>query len=431
MLFVAAVLGVLTAGAPAAAAAAPSQEPGVVSPAVPAQADARPAPRDAPRWSFTWDDRPSLRWGDRFRLDARLRLQNDFQWSPAFADGYDFFFALKRAGVRGNVGHAVTYAVDREVNVPAPWRDVYVNVRISPALEIQAGQFKLPFGLDQNTPLTSLDFVYRSRLGALLSPGRDPGVMVHGRSSDDRWTYFAGAFTHDGRTARIVGDERRVQGGATFAGRLHARPFGTSSTAVRTLQLGLATTLSDVPEGLPALRGTLPIGGTFLLPATPVNGRRVRIGLEAQWLPGTFSFRGELAHVMTERRRLGPGESDLSPLRATAWFASAIWIATGEKAVAGPDDPERPLFDGGPGALEIGARVERLSFDSSGAGPPSLAPDADAVARRSDLVWTFGATWYWNRWAKVQANLIRDRLTGQLTPSVSRWSRVVRLQLVF
>ena len=49
----------------------------------------------------------------------------------------------------------------------------------------------------------------------------------------------------------------------------------------------------------------------------------------------------------------------------------------------------------------------------------------------SDLTWTFGASWYWNRWAKVQANLIHDRVVSTITKAESRWSQVVRLQLVF
>jgi len=432
MFLAAAILGALAAGVPVAAPVPGQSQAGTPPTPVGAPAETLQTSEHADGWSFGWDDRPSLRWGDRFRLDVRFRLQTDFQWSPVFDDGYDFFLALKRLGVRGNVGPSISYAFDREINVPKPWRDAYVNVRFSPALEVRAGQFKLPFGLDQNTSLTSLDFVYRTRLGTLLSPGRDPGVMTHGQLGHDRWSYFAGVFAHDGRTARLISDALRVQGGATFAGRLLARPFARRTAALRTLQIGGATTLSDVPEGLPGVRGTLPIGETFVLPATPVKGRRMRAGLEAAWTPGPLSFKGEWARVTTERLDQAPGGGDLAPLRSEAWFVSVAWIVTGETADARADNPNHPVFQGGPGGIELAARVERLTFGSTASRvPPIPALGADPVPEASDLVWTFGASWYWNRWVKMQANAIHDRVTVDFAAPVSRWSQVVRLQLVF
>jgi len=431
MFLAAAILGALATCAPVAAPAGGQSAGTTAAQSAEPTSDKNGPSQPGEGWSFVWDDRPSLRWGDQFSLDLRLRLQTDFQWSPIFSDGHDFFFALKRAGIRGNLGRSVTYAIDREINVPKPWRDVYVSAQVTPAFEVRAGQFKLPFGLDQNTSLTSLDFVYRSRLGTLLSPGRDPGVMVFGRLSGDRWTYHAGVFAHDGRTARLITDALRVQGGATFAGRLLARPFARSSSALRTLQVGGATTISDVPEGLPGLRGTLPIGGNFLLPETPVKGGRIRAGAEALWLPGPFSFKGEWAQVTTERRDQAADGGDLSPLRSRAWFVSAAWIVTGETAEERADHPHRPLFQGGPGGIEVAVRLERLGFGSTSDAEPSVDPHADAVPDVHDLVWTFGASWYWNRWAKVQANVIHDRVTSTVASPASRWSQVVRLQLVF
>ena len=46
---------------------------------------------------------------------------------------------------------------------------------------VQVGHFQHPFSLDENTSPVDLDFAYRSRAAAQLAPGRDWGVMVHGR----------------------------------------------------------------------------------------------------------------------------------------------------------------------------------------------------------------------------------------------------------
>ena len=63
------------------------------------------------------------------------------------------------------------------------WRDVYANYQQFDFVQVQGGKFKLPFSLDENTSPTNLDFVYRSLAARVLAPGRDRGVMVHGRAA--------------------------------------------------------------------------------------------------------------------------------------------------------------------------------------------------------------------------------------------------------
>ena len=63
-----------------------------------------------------------------------------------------------------------------------PERDAFANLRVDRAFEVRAGQFKMPFGRDALTGGANLDFVYRSLAGRLLAPGRDLGVMAHGRA---------------------------------------------------------------------------------------------------------------------------------------------------------------------------------------------------------------------------------------------------------
>ena len=109
-----------------------------------------------------------------------------------------FDIARRRIGVEGEIADVADFQIEREFADRRPWRDVYVNYRGLDRVELQAGQFKLPFGLDENTSSTNLDFVYRSR-AARLSPGRDPGLMAHGRVGVVR--YEAGAI-HSGRRQR-------------------------------------------------------------------------------------------------------------------------------------------------------------------------------------------------------------------------------------
>ena len=118
-------------------------------------------------------------------------------------------------------------------------------------MQVQGGQFRLPFSLDENTGSTNLDFVYRSLAARQLAPGRDPGVMVHGRVLPRRLLrYEAGVFSDDGRNARTSNPDK-VWGGTTVAGRVAVQPWRTLESVLEDLQVGVAATRSEVPEGIP------------------------------------------------------------------------------------------------------------------------------------------------------------------------------------
>ena len=112
---------------------------------------------------------------------------------------------------------------------------------------------------------------------------------------------------------------------------------------------------------------------------------------------------------------------------------SGTWAITGEKKADGLDAPKEPLFQGGFGAVEVGARIEELKFDSLATGePPSTSPRADVILGNSDKVFTFGVNWYVNRWVKVQFNVFKETLAdpaqGPVPAKSSFWSRAVRFQ---
>src|SRR5829696_5747197 len=133
-----------------------------------------------------WDAHPSIRLGTGTRIDFRARFQWDLRRSEApFRDDDDLEpgavdLARRRVGIEGEILNIVDYQVERELASSDPWRDVYANYKQFDAAQVQAGKFKVPFSLDENTSATNLDFVYRSRAAEFLAPGRDIGVMLHG-----------------------------------------------------------------------------------------------------------------------------------------------------------------------------------------------------------------------------------------------------------
>jgi phosphate-selective porin len=386
---------------------------------------------------FTWEDHPSLRLGKGTHIDFRVRVQDEISRSDASADMSDASAndrVRRRIGIEGEIANLIEFQVEREIEDDDPWRDVYVDYRQFAAVRVQAGKFKLPFSLDENTGATNLDFANRSLAASHLAPGRDRGVMIHGRLLNSIVTYQAGLFDHDGRNARTR-NPARVFGGRTTAGRLRIEPFRDRKKSLfNDLSVGVGMTSSQVAEGFPGLRGRTVLDRSFFGGDFLVNGARRRIGLEARWTPGPFSVKSEYIRVADERLGLGVDDGDLSSLIASGWYLSGTWALTGERKASGLDSPARPLFQGGFGAIELAARIEAIGFRAAANDDtPSSAPRADVVLGNRDRAETIGVNWYMNRWIKVQWNVVHETLenpsTGPLPGQSGFWSQVLRFQL--
>ena len=385
---------------------------------------------------LTWGERPSIRFGRVARVDIRLTLQMDGRDSevPVDPDESRASWARKRIGVDGVVAGLFGFQIEHDLGAGGQWRDVYINYQQFDAIQVQAGQFKLPFSREQTTSPARIDFVYRSRVVETLAPGRDRGAMVHGRVSRNRLEYELGLFEHDGSNAKRSGADR-VYGGRSVAGRLTARPFRTVRSAARTLEVGAAGVWSDVSEGLTSLKGETPFGREFYEPDLWVLGAQRRQGVELRWRPGPFSVKSEYIRLTTERRNQSVEDTDLSPFLSDGWYVSGTWLLTGERKAAGPENPRRPL-PRGPGAIEAAVRLEAIKFSSTApdknADEPSSSPRADAVLGNGLRALTVGVNWFPMRWVRVQFNVIRESLDdpsqGPLPGKASFWDRVVRVQ---
>jgi phosphate-selective porin OprO and OprP len=383
---------------------------------------------------FRWKGYPSLHLGKGSHIDFRGRVQLDVRGSESrlAADAAESDFARRRIALEGELAGVVSFEIERELDGENPWRDVYANYRQFDFIQVQGGKFKLPFSMDANTGATNLDFVYRSLAARTLAPGRDRGVMAHGRLVNRIVRYELGVFDHDGGNARTNNLER-VAGERTVAARVVMQPFRASKTVAADMQVGAAFTSSDVPLGRRSLRGQTTFEETFFDPDLWVQGTRRRTGFELRWRPGPFSIKSEYLRVTTERLGQSVEDTALSPLVATGWYVSGTWAVTGEKKSNGLSSPRRPLLRGGVGAVEVALRFEMLRFGSgSTEGTPSSSVRAEVVEPSDIHVATIGANWYLNAWVKFQVNAIRERI-GNPRRSTSMlesgsWSPVVRFQ---
>jgi phosphate-selective porin len=403
---------------------------------------------------FEFKQYPAIRIGKWFRMNFRFKLEHDFRtFSPEVSTDEGEVENLKkvRVGIEGYVTKGFEYRVEREIRddiadlfslrdrrTLALWRDVFGNWRTFRKTQVRVGQFKIPFGMDQLHGGTE-EFVYRSLIGNYLAPGRDLGIMLHGKLFDTRIAYQAGLFRHDGWKAHTKDHER--SGERTFAGRLVVQPFGFFKTPgvlkpIKDLELGFAAAENPITEGLRSLRGRTWIITHNWFERIDVRGHRLRLGAELKWEPGPFVVKSEVIRVRDERHGQGLRDDDLPNLIARGWYFTTGWVVTGEKT-AGGIVPKRDFIKGrGIGAVQLAARYEQLRFGSSEhPGLPSRSSRAANIYSESERIASFGANWYLNRFVKIQFSALREVLEDVQKAPIpgvdTYWSKFLRIQFSF
>jgi phosphate-selective porin OprO and OprP len=387
---------------------------------------------------------PRVRIGKAFSIELIAKLQVDVsRFDPVVDDDdEDLDWRRRRLGVKGELFNRLEFEVEREFgDDDDPWRDVFVNFKAADTFALKAGHFRVPFSLDGLTGSTGHDFVNRSLGGSLIAPGRDRGLMVHGRTDGRVFTYALGVFDSDDAVDEVSAffdDEKGAASqGRTVGGRLTAQPFDRLDRlprGLRNLEFGGNATWSSVPEGLNGFEGRSVYRYTFFEPVY-VKGDRVRAGVDAVFRAGPTSVKAEWMRMWDDRRAQGLGDADLPKAVARAWYVAGTWLVTGETKDDGVR-PTRPFLQGGLGALEAAVRIERLSVGSvSSGGEPAFAnPRAANLLGNHDDVVTLGLTWYLNRWFRLQGNAIHESFDdAERAPIFGRatyWSYVGRLQFV-
>jgi phosphate-selective porin OprO/OprP len=375
-----------------------------------------------------FDRRPTFVFGEGSRVELKARMQSDYlvrdESDPEAATRpFDerLSWQRKRVGIEGVLFNRVEFQVEGEVGDDHPWRDVYADVKIHRAVRVRAGRFKVPFSHEQLTSGTDRDFIARTAAGRGLSPGRDVGVMLHGRLADKAIQYEAGVFEVDA-AARLW----TAGAGRTLAGRITIAPLKDRKTrGSDALELSAALLRSDLPEARGGVSGRLVMGETFF-PRVFVNGTRTRMGTSVAWNGLHASLTGEFMRSLDTRRGQAVDGGDLSDLVSTGGYIAGVWHVTARDGRRWRSAPLR--------GLDLTARFDRLTFGSTSSDPEAfLNPRADRLAPLGKDAWTAGVNWYVNRWVKVQANTVREQLADPLGllpfGTTPLWSTVLRFQV--
>lgn len=413
--------------------------------AIPAAAQGKKKDKD--RRGFVWDDRPTFVFGKDVDVELKGRALMEWRWFDPDQGENLFHLRSARLGLKGKLTRHVSWEIERQVTKNAEdrqvefgdWKDVNAEWRTFDAIRVKGGRFKVPFGLEQTNGISELDFVYQSLGSAEIAPGRDRGGMVFGDLG--HVNYEVGVFDDDGDNAKsnapqfVLAGQHPKNLGPGFAARVVGdvfRPF--TSGRLRSANVGIAYTSAELPEGLFSLRGES-VFGYNLTNRAYVKGRRQRLGTQFEWTPGSKSLKAEWMQSREQRKQQSNRNQDLSDLVGTAWYVSGSWIITGEKKDKNIK-VKHQVYRGGPGAIELAARIERLTFESaSKEGPAFTNPRADHVQPNGDTVFTAGVNWTTSRWTRVIFNAIHESIVDATRApkkgETSFWSGVVRLNVVF
>jgi phosphate-selective porin OprO and OprP len=339
-------------------------------------------------------------------------------------------FVLRRArfGFQGNFGSHFQFALLADAaGTGATIRDVYINAKVIPEFQIQAGQFKEPYGQEVALGVTNIDFVERG-LQSMLYPSaasayRSPGAVIHGDIYKGAVQYWVGAFNGKGFVTNNTTNEPEVVGRLRFYPwrskkdhTLQGLAFGGAVAHSRTRGLSNETTFS----------ATNPDQAFIFFPQFRVNGPVWRYNGEFTYLRGPLGIRGEYDQVAYARDNIGSltpgglGFLSAPQIRAKGWNIGATYLLTGEKK---PENgtprvkhpwlgPETP--GGGPrgwGAWEVGVRYSGVQANEPFANylsffTPGFIPEFN---QHTDQ-FTFGLNWYPNYWVRYSQEFNIDRL---------------------
>lgn len=361
------------------------------------------------------------------QLDSRTFLQNSIP-----GDG-GFFLRRARPILSGKVYHDFDYVFMPDFGGTSGSsspviQDAYLNYRYQPELQVRAGKFKSPVGLEFLQ--SAGDYTFNElTLVKNLGPGRDLGVELHGDFFGGTVSYAAGIFNGVADSANASnGDFDNTK---DFEGRLFFQPWKNSQVAaLQGLGFGVGGAYGD-QDGTSALGKYTTDGLQQFFGYTngvAGDGAHWRISPQGYYYYGPF---GLMAEYIESSQKVSNG-ANTATLDNHAWEVTGSWILTGEKnSYKGvvPAEPFHPA-QGHWGAWGLSARYSQLDVDSA-AFPIYANPDTSAS---SAYAWSAGLSWWANKNIRVLTSFSRTTFSGGAKGAVTKEPEEVlftRIQLAF
>lgn len=335
---------------------------------------------------------------------VRLRglVQADSRWFMGDGGAGRDAFVLRRARIiaEGVLARNFSFQLVSEFggsNVSI--LDANVNLALTPALQLRAGKFKVPVGLEllQSDTWT---FLNERSIVTNLVPGRDLGMQVWGDLAGGRVQYAVGVFNGvpDGATTTNTDFDNEKD----VAGRVWLAPFRADrDSPLRGLAFGLAGSTGRQQTTAGRTSGYRTDGQQAFfsyLPAVVADGRTWRVSPQFDFRSGPFGVLAEYV-VSGLEARPAPG-APVTGLRNHAWQLAAGYVLTGEDSAPTGVSPRTDLnlAAGTWGAFELTGRISRVDVDD--AAFPLLASAASSASEATAL--GLGLNWYLSKAAALK-----------------------------
>jgi phosphate-selective porin OprO/OprP len=291
-------------------------------------------------------------------------------------------------------------------------QDAYLDAHFLRWLNLRAGKYKAPVGLERLQSARDLIFVERS-LPTAIAPNRDIGVALHGDIVTNLLGYEIGVFNGAPDGASDDSDENDSK---DAAGRIFVTPFLRSNLKpLQGLGLGIAGSTGHEDGTAPSYKTVGQQTFFSFAPGVTAEGNRDRISPQGYYYWGPFGLLGEyiVSYEDVSKATLN------KRLANSAWQLTASYVLTGEKASFTGVVPQKPFnpAKGQWGALELATRVGGLHVDSdafhnfgAAAAPNALA---DRTKSASDAAsWGVGVNWYLNSAVKFMLDYDHTHFEG-------------------
>ena len=358
------------------------------------------------------DNAYSLRIGGNIQLDSRWYFDKS---SPPGGTSDTFILRKVRPVLEGVFFDKIAFRMMPDFGQgQTVLQDAYIEYRHNKYVNIRAGKYKPPIGLERLQADSETEFVERG-LPTNLVPNRDIGIQWAGAVLNDTLAYQIGVF--NGNIDNGTTDTADTNDNKDYLARVFAEPFRNGDSWLKGLGVGISYGYG-VQQGtaaaanLPQYRtvGQLPffsyLTGAF------ADGERSRVSPQFYYYVGPYGLLGEYVTSTQKVTRAATLKQDVD---SKAWQLAGFWVLTGEDASFRNPNPRKPYKIGGDGwgTVELVARYGVQTIDDAafaGAAANRLAdPNASAREARNTGI---GVNWYFSRNFKIQVNYDQTEFDG-------------------
>jgi len=391
--------------------------------------------------------------GGRLQVDGAFFPRQDPKSGP--------YIRRARVELRGWVGDTFAFVVGGDFAPPPPAGaqvapsmlpaadDFLAFAPAGDALILQAGQFDVPFTLENRTSDAETDFIERAMTARTLGAPRnkDVGAMAHGLLGDGRFYYAAGVFNGEGPGFRNLDNQ------ADVIGRLVWAPLAAGDGPWRRLAIGGSAWRGNHVLGPEAPVQATPGGVVFFHPRWALGAGQPGGAVHEQ---GTIqAFAGELnlplgehaglrGEVVWKKQHLVDGTlpaDGFSPAGSATLDGIAaygeiwLWLLGDPQRHPRPglELPWRPTPASDP-ALQDGLMLavrgevlkEDLTSQATFLGDPGIATTRVVSG-------TAGVNYWRGRFVRISANYVLNQWSGtsetvQTLAAAGRWEHEVLLR---